>query len=183
MPRTALAYLPLPAPLRRVESRPRTRRWPLSPFSRHPRVQPKPRQGVKNRAPRYASGPALKTHENPPGITPVAPEAVVGCSVAAKGEMGGLATEIGILRDAAKGKGNFGLGQATAQDAGRLGEAWVGKGYTVASDGKTLISADGLRQFRPPSFKPRLGIQQSNFEQRLQPEGRWQSNGHLDIVP
>ena len=103
--------------------------------------------------------------------------------LAAERGMPGLANEIGILRDAARGKGNFGLGSASAQDAARLGEAWVGKGYTVASDGKTLISADGLRQFRPPSYKPRLGIEQSNFEQRLQPSGQWQSNGHLDIVP
>lgn len=97
--------------------------------------------------------------------------------------LSGLANEIGILRDAARGKGNFGLGQATAPDTARLGEAWVGKGFTVATDGKTLISADGLRQFRPPSYKPRLGISQANFEQRLQPTGQWQSNGHLDIVP
>ncbi len=93
------------------------------------------------------------------------------------------ANEIGILRDAARGKGNFGLGSATAQDAARLGEAWVGKGYKVASDGKTLISADGLKQYRPPSFKPRLGITQANFEQRFKDAGQWQGNGHLDIVP
>lgn len=93
MPRTALAYLPLPAPLRRVESRPRTRRWHLSPFSRQPRVQPKPRQGVKNRAPRYAPNLAFKTHANAPGIIPVADEAVVECSVAAKGAAPRVAAE------------------------------------------------------------------------------------------
>ena len=93
-----------------------------------------------------------------------------------------LGNEIGILRDAARGKGNFGLGSATAQDVGGLGESWVSNGYTVASDGKTLISADGLRQFRPPSLKPRLGSTQANFEQRFQLTGQWQGNGHLDIV-
>ena len=91
--------------------------------------------------------------------------------------------EIGILRDAARGRGNFGLGSATADDAARLGEAWVGKGHTVASDGKTLISADGLRQYRPPTYKPNLGRTQSNFEWRPVPRGAWGSNGHLDIYP
>jgi hypothetical protein len=98
-----------------------------------------------------------------------------------------VAEEIGILRDAARGKGNFGLGTASAPQAQTLGEAWVGEGYTVASDGKTLISQDGLRQYRPPSSKPNspyapTGVQ-ANFEQRFVPEGRWQSNGHLDITP
>jgi RHS repeat-associated protein len=105
-----------------------------------------------------------------------------GMPTAAKGAPG-LANEIGILRDAARGKGNFGLGSTTAQDAARLGDSWFGKGYTVASDGKTLIGRDGLRQFRPPSVKPRLGTTQANFEQRFQPTGQWQGNGHLDIVP
>lgn len=38
-----------------------------------------------------------------------------------------------------------------------------GAGYKVASDGKTLVSSDGLRVYRPPSFKPRLGKWQANF--------------------
>jgi hypothetical protein len=67
------------------------------------------------------------------------------------------AGQSGILRSAAAGKGNFGLGAATAEDAESLGRSWVGDGYRVASDGKTLISEDGLRQFRPPSYKPNLG--------------------------
>ncbi|WP_165368069.1 RHS repeat-associated core domain-containing protein [Phytoactinopolyspora endophytica] len=88
----------------------------------------------------------------------------------------------GITRDATKGKGNFGLGSGTASQAERVGQAWVGEGYTVASDGKTLVSADKLRQWRPPSYKPRLGKWQSNFESRMTPHGRWQTNGHLDIT-
>jgi RHS repeat-associated protein len=93
-----------------------------------------------------------------------------------------VGAQIGILRDAAGGKGNFGLGSASALDSDRLGEAWVGPDYTVASDGNTLVSEDGLRQYRPPSFKPNLGITQSNFEMRFQPSGQWQSNGHLNIT-
>ncbi|WP_429056032.1 hemagglutinin repeat-containing protein [Enterobacter sp. A4] len=95
--------------------------------------------------------------------------------------------QIGILRDAAKGnKGNFGLGQATAKDANALGEAWVGPGYRVSSDGTAWVSSDGLRVYRPPSTKPNsphatTGVQ-ANFEQKLTPTGRPISNGHLDIT-
>ena len=97
-----------------------------------------------------------------------------------------IGDEIGILRDAAKGKGNFGLGQATAATSDKLGKAWVGEGYRVASDGSTLVSADGLRQYRPPSAKSSpfasTGVQ-SNFEWRNAGQTQWQSNGHLNITP
>jgi len=96
----------------------------------------------------------------------------------------GAGKEIGMLRDAAKGKGNFGLGSGSRAEADKLGKAWVGDGHKVASDGKTLISKDGLKQFRPPSYKPKLDKTQANFEQRFpgQQSNRWQSNGHLDIT-
>lgn len=95
--------------------------------------------------------------------------------------------QIGILRDAAKGnKGNFGLGRVTARDANMLGEAWVGPGYRVSSDGTSWVSVDGLRVYRLPSSKPNspyatTGVQ-ANFEQKLTPTGRPISNGHLDIT-
>lgn len=88
-----------------------------------------------------------------------------------------------IIAAATKGKGNFGLGTATYKRAMETGKAWVGKGYTIASDGKTLLSKDKLRQFRPPSLKPNLGKMQANFESRTIPSGRYTSNGHLDIFP
>ncbi|MEN3931789.1 hypothetical protein WJT86_12070 [Microvirga sp. W0021] len=94
--------------------------------------------------------------------------------------------KIGILREASQyGKGNFNLGTSTAAEANALGLAWVGPNYKVASDGKTLVSADGLRQYRPPANKPNsdfavTGVQ-SNFEARTTPNGSWQSNGHLNI--
>ncbi|MBO0880215.1 MAG: hypothetical protein J2P17_07635 [Mycobacterium sp.] len=88
----------------------------------------------------------------------------------------------GIVRDARKGKGNFGVGSGTALEANEAGLSWVGPNATVASDGKTLVSADGMRQFRPPTFKPGLGRYQSNFEWRNVPSGRWQGNGHLDVT-
>ncbi len=93
-----------------------------------------------------------------------------------------LAKYSGILRDAAKFKGNFGLGKGTASEALELGKAWVGKGYTTAGNGKIFISKNGLRQFRMPSHKPKLGIHQANFEWRNAARGRWQGNGHLDII-
>jgi RHS repeat-associated protein len=92
-----------------------------------------------------------------------------------------LAELVGTLRQAAKGKGNFGLGTGTAEEAEELGKAWVGEGAKTASDGKTLVSADGLRTYRPPSYKPNLEKVQANFEQKLTPGGRPYSNGHLDI--
>jgi RHS repeat-associated protein len=88
----------------------------------------------------------------------------------------------GVLRDAASGKGNFGLGSATEEEAEIAGKSWVGDDYRVASDGKTLISQDGLRQWRPTSYKPNLDKWQSNFEHRSVPQGAWQSNGHLDLT-
>jgi RHS repeat-associated protein len=88
----------------------------------------------------------------------------------------------GMLRDAAKGKGNFGVGSATREQAEASGRAWVGPNSRVASDGNTLVSRDGLRVFRPPSNKPRLGKTQANFEQKTSPDGRPFSNAHLDII-
>ncbi|OAN69615.1 hypothetical protein A8B83_01580 [Rhodobacteraceae bacterium EhC02] len=97
------------------------------------------------------------------------------------------AERIGILREASNlPSGNRTLlGTATRAEAAELGEAWVGPGFRVASDGRTLISADGLRQYRPPAPKPnspytQTGVQ-ANFEQRLDPTTSWTSNAHLDI--
>lgn len=90
----------------------------------------------------------------------------------------------GQLREAANGKGNFSIGSATREEADLMGKAWVGKGYKVASDGRTLVSKDGMRQYRPPTYKPRLEKFQANFEQKVpgQKTKQWQSNAHLDII-
>jgi hypothetical protein len=96
----------------------------------------------------------------------------------------------GILRDASKGKGNYSLGETTTQQANRAGEAWVGEGASLASDGKTLVSADKLKQYRPPSDKKSSFAttgKQANLEKRfVNPETgkatkQWQANGHLNI--
>ena len=94
----------------------------------------------------------------------------------------------GMLRGAAKGKGNFGIGSGTREQADAMGKAWVGKDAIRASDGKTLVSKDGLRQYRPPTSKPNskqasTGTQ-ANFERRFegQRSKKWQGNAHMDIM-
>lgn len=92
------------------------------------------------------------------------------------------AEEFGMLRQAASEKGNFSMGSADAATAERMGRAWVGDGARVASDGKTMVSKDGLRIYRPPSAKPRLGgRRQANFERKDYAGGQPVANGHLDI--
>jgi len=88
--------------------------------------------------------------------------------------------KIGIIREAFQGTGNFGLGVSTEKEAMQLGKDFVGKGYRTNSDG-SLGSSDGLREFRPPSYKPKLGKTQADFKIREVPSGKWQSNGHLDV--
>jgi filamentous hemagglutinin len=98
-----------------------------------------------------------------------------------------ISEQIGMLRDIAKNKGNFGLGNATMAEADVLGKSWVGEGYKIARDGSTLVSSDGLRTYRPPSPKnsPQAitGVQ-ANFEQLEIVRGRLKvmSNAHLDIT-
>lgn len=93
--------------------------------------------------------------------------------------------KIGILREASQGRGMFSIPSpkdfwnsadgVTLAEADDLGRAWVGPGYRTSNNGKALISADGLRQYRVPNTKqnnPRsaTGIQ-ANFESRPVPEG------------
>jgi hypothetical protein len=84
----------------------------------------------------------------------------------------------GMFTDLKRGKGNFGIGSGTRSESEALAKAWLGDGFKISSDGKAWISKDGLRQYRPPSSKPRLGKTQSNFEWRNIGNGKW----HLDIT-
>jgi RHS repeat-associated protein len=95
-------------------------------------------------------------------------------------------TRFGNMMDKAIQKqGMFGIGEATASQSDVLGKFWVGDKYRIASDGSTLVSEDGLRQYRPPKAKnspySTTGVQ-SNFESRAAPKGSWTNNGHLDIL-
>ncbi|PZU43404.1 MAG: hypothetical protein DI566_14670 [Microbacterium sp.] len=103
------------------------------------------------------------------------------CGVSAQEDWANVS---GILRDAARGKGSFGLGDGVVAEAQSAGKAWVGEGARLSRDGKAWVSADGLRQWRPPTYKQNWngGTWQSNFESRWVPNGEWQTNGHLDIT-
>lgn len=87
-----------------------------------------------------------------------------------------------MLRDAARGKGNFEVGTATSKEAEALGRAWVGEDATLSKSGKAWVSKDGLRQYRPGSFKPNQGKVQANLEWRPRAEGKFLGNAHIDIV-
>lgn len=86
-----------------------------------------------------------------------------------------------IVRAAENGTGNFGLGEATKAQANSAGERYVKGDYTISSDGVAWVSKDRLRQYRPPTFKPRLGRSQANFQSRSGTSGPWENNGHLEI--
>jgi len=93
------------------------------------------------------------------------------------------AQRAGILREAFQRKGNFGVGSATRADADLLGRDFVGPGFTRSrSNPDILTSADGLRKYRPPSFKPSRGGYQANLERRFESGGRFNSNAHIDIL-
>jgi hypothetical protein len=90
----------------------------------------------------------------------------------------------GILRLASRGKGNIGLGTGTREQANALGKVWVGEGHRISSDGTAWISSNGMRQYRPPSFKMKLDKVQANFERKFEGQtwNNWPFNGHLDIL-
>ena len=93
----------------------------------------------------------------------------------------------GALKKAAREKGDTNIGSANRKLANEMGKSWVGPNYRLASDKRTLVSKDGLRQYRPPTTKPnsrlaKTGIQ-ANFESRTHPGKKdWINNAHLDIV-
>ncbi|WP_443070994.1 RHS repeat-associated core domain-containing protein [Streptomyces sp. NBC_01476] len=92
-----------------------------------------------------------------------------------------------MLSDAARQKGMSGVGTVSKAEAEMMGAAWVGPGYRLAKDGRTMISKDKLRQYRPPSFKPNRPAEyggpgyQANLEWRVVPEKQWQADAHLNI--
>lgn len=90
-----------------------------------------------------------------------------------KQNLDNIAKQDPILNAAVKGdngKLNYGVGSGTKAEADRLGKIWVGDGATPTTDGKGLVSTDGLRVYRYPDAKPNApehlnptGIQ-ANFE-------------------
>ena len=91
------------------------------------------------------------------------------------------------LSAAINGHGNFSMGNASKQDANKLGMIWVGDG-AIKTSGGGWISKDGTRQYRPPTNKSSsfaiTGVQ-ANFETfNINPitgEKIKIKNGHLNI--
>jgi filamentous hemagglutinin len=85
------------------------------------------------------------------------------------------------------------VGSGTQSEADNLGKIWVGDGHTVASDGKSLISADGTRIYRPPAIKKNApaalnptGVQANFVTQSINPitkQATVTSNAHLSVTP
>jgi YD repeat-containing protein len=95
----------------------------------------------------------------------------------------------GLLREAASRKGNYTEASITitAEDAQILGEAWVGEGARLTSDGTGLVSANGLRVYRFPSSKPNNPLAstgtQANYIWKSSPTSKPIGNTHLNIAP
>ena len=100
---------------------------------------------------------------------------------------------VGALRDAAKGKGNFGVGQLSQSEAKKVGEAWVGSNPRPFNGGQGLISQDGTRQYRAATAKSSPHATtgtQANLQSRnpvmsdnidVKAQKAWQNNGHIDV--
>lgn len=68
-----------------------------------------------------------------------------GTGVVAAETAGDFPQLSGILRDAAGGKGNFGIGSATQEQANAIGRAWVGDGATLSKSARLgrVLTAHG----------------------------------------
>jgi RHS repeat-associated protein len=82
-------------------------------------------------------------------------------------------------------------GTQKVDDVMKAGEAFVGKNATTIykSDGQiaSMISADGLKRFRPPTFKRSISelkgetIFQANFEMKTSKSIKWGDNGTTNL--
>jgi RHS repeat-associated protein len=80
----------------------------------------------------------------------------------------------------------YGLGTAGRLTSAIAGRMYVGRNATTTAKGY-LQSADGLRQYRPPTFKVSQGRIQSNFDRRLTTSVSWKNTnqvfrGHVNIL-
>ena len=91
------------------------------------------------------------------------------------------------MRTWSKTRGNFDIPKGTTKEANFLGESWVGpNAQKIPYGGKPgkfqYISKDGMKKFREPVEKPRLGKKQANFEWLDTETGKWVGNGHMNII-
>lgn len=92
-----------------------------------------------------------------------------------------------IAKAAKSGAGLAKFGKTSKITSKLAGRMFVGRGASVGKKG-VLTSRDGLRMYRPPSYKVRLGYKQSNFQTRGSTAYKWSNknrpgyyNGHLRI--
>ncbi|WP_156426259.1 hypothetical protein [Nocardia jinanensis] len=90
---------------------------------------------------------------------------------------------VAIVRSAGSHGGNFGIGRAGRPEADAAGLAWVGAEprRLPYGDAYRWVSADGLRQYRPPQQKPSGRGVEANYESRSAAARHWESNAHLEI--
>ncbi|WP_063062110.1 hypothetical protein [Nocardia sienata] len=88
-----------------------------------------------------------------------------------------------IVRAAGADSGNFGVGRAGRAEADAAGLVWVGLEARPFPYNGThrWVSADGLRQYRPPQQKPSGRGVEANYESRSETGRHWESNAHLEI--
>lgn len=87
-----------------------------------------------------------------------------------------------VVRAAAKTVGNGpGRGQLTisVRSAKWAGKLWTVGGRTTSIGGR--LSKNGLRSYRPPSYKAKLGYAQANFQSRRIPKKYYPNNYHVRI--
>lgn len=97
-----------------------------------------------------------------------------------------VSTAIKIAKVARAGESLAKFGQVSRLTSNLAGRIYTGR--PLASIGKSLVSRDGLRQYRPPVFKVRQGYVQSNFQYRSSlkysfknPNQPGAYNGHLRV--
>ena len=71
--------------------------------------------------------------------------------------------------------------KASSRTADALGFEWVGSGAVLSATGGAWRDRNYRRTYRPPRFKPRLGVAQANLEWRSDGRGVPTSNAHIDI--
>ncbi|PJN26144.1 sugar-binding protein [Kitasatospora sp. CB02891] len=96
-----------------------------------------------------------------------------------------------MVKNAEAEGGNALAGEVTPEEAQAVGEAWVGPGFRESDRTPgLLISADGLRQYRPAAWKPSRPAQyggptwQANLEYRFekQSDKAMQGDIHLNVT-
>src|SRR5438105_13047401 len=72
-------------------------------------------------------------------------------------------------------------GRANSRTANALGFDWVGPGAAQSATGEAWHDSEYHHTYRPPRFKPQLGVSQANLEWRSHGRGEATSNAHIDI--